>query len=149
MVVGEAPGAEEDIEGRPFVGRAGRFLTEMLSRAGIARAQVFVTNSVKCRPPRNRTPRDDELETCKENWLDRQVALVRPRIIVLLGAASIRQTFGGRPRLSALHGQLRTYGGRTYLLTYHPAAAMRFPAATRAMRADVRTLKQWISKSRS
>ena len=147
MLVGEAPGTREDIEGRPFVGRAGRFLNEMLSRAGLTRERVFITNSVKCRPPHNRAPGDDELQTCKENWLNRQIILVNPHIIVLLGAASIRQTFGGTPRLSEQHGQLRTHDGRTYFLAYHPASAMRFPAAGKATRADFQTLKRWVRSS--
>lgn len=144
MLVGEAPGSNEDVAGRPFVGRAGRFVDEMLSRAGLMRERVFITNAVKCRPPRNRAPRDDELTTCREHWLDRQIELVNPRVIVLLGAAAIRQTFGGRPQLSKLHGQVRTHGGRRYLFAYHPASAMRFPAAGKAMTEDLRTLKRLV-----
>jgi DNA polymerase len=144
MVVGEAPGADEDAQGRPFVGRAGRFLGEMLSGVGLKRAQVFITNSVKCRPPRNRAPRRDELETCKTHWLDRQIELVNPRVIVLLGAAAIRQTFGGTPQLSELHGHVRRHHGRTYVFTYHPASAMRFPSAGQAMTKDVQTLRRVV-----
>jgi uracil-DNA glycosylase family 4 len=145
MLVGEAPGTTEDVEGRPFIGRAGRFLDQMLGRAGLTRERVFVTNSVKCRPPRGRAPQDDELRICKAAWLDRQIALVNPRVIVLLGTAAIRQAFGGAPRLSDLHGQWRTQDGRTYLLTYHPASAMRFPVAGKATREDFRALKRTFS----
>jgi DNA polymerase len=120
----------------------------MLSRVGLTRKRVFITNSVKCRPPRNRAPRDDELETCREHWLDRQIELVNPRVIVLLGAAAIRQTFGGRPQLSELHGHARTQGGRTYVLTYHPASAMRFPSAGKAMNDDLRILKGLLASRR-
>lgn len=147
MLVGEAPGTQEDVEGRPFVGRAGQFLNQMLTDIGLTREQVFVTNSVKCRPPRNRAPRDDELSICRENWLDRQIHLVDPRIIVLLGAASIRQIFGRTPRLSELHGQLHTREGRAYFFAYHPASAMRFPHAGKATKADLRTLKRWLGSS--
>jgi DNA polymerase len=144
MFVGEAPGRDEDVEGRPFVGRAGRFLNDMLSRAGLTREQVFATNSVKCRPPSNRAPRDDELCICREQWLDRQIDLVQPRLVVLLGTAAIRQTFGGRPQLSKLHGQVRTRNGCRYLFAYHPASAMRFPVAGKAMKEDLRTLKRLV-----
>ncbi len=141
MFVGEAPGAAEDAEGRPFVGRAGTFLDRMLSRLGLTRATVFVTNSVKCRPPSNRAPRDDELAVCRERWLDRQIDLVASPVIVLLGAAAIKQRFGGTPQLSMLHGDVRTHEGRRYFLTCHPASAMRFPAAGKAMDADLEILK--------
>jgi uracil-DNA glycosylase len=141
MLVGEGPGEAEDAEGRPFVGRAGRFVDQMLSQIGLTRARVFLTNSVKCRPPQNRAPRDIELNVCREHWLDRQIDVIAPGMIVLLGAAAIRQRFGGAPRLSALHGEVRTHGGRTYFLTYHPASAMRFPKIGTAMKGDVELLK--------
>jgi uracil-DNA glycosylase family 4 len=144
MFVGEGPGSAEDAEGRPFVGRAGTFFDDMLSRIGLTRSRVFVTNSVKCRPPQNRAPRDDELTVCREHWLDRQIALVAPGIVVLLGAAAIKQRFGGAPQLSKLHGEVRTHGGRTYFLTYHPASAMRFPNAGRAMTDDLELLKKLL-----
>jgi len=144
MFVGEAPGAAEDTEGRPFVGRAGTFVDRMLSQIGLTRAKVFLTNSVKCRPPQNRVPRDDELTVCRELWLDRQIDLVAPGIVVLLGATAIRQRFGGTPQLSQLHGDVRTHRGRTYFLTYHPASAMRFPNAGKAMEDDLELLKRLL-----
>jgi DNA polymerase len=141
MFVGEAPGAAEDAEGRPFVGRAGTFFDDMLRRIGLTRSRVFVTNSGKCRPPQNRAPRNDELTVCREHWLDRQIDLVAPGIVVLLGMAAIRQRFGGIPQLSKLHGEARTLGGQTYFLTYHPASAMRFPNVGKAMHDDLERLK--------
>jgi uracil-DNA glycosylase len=112
------------------------------------RPGVFVTNSVKCRPPRNRTPRDNELTVCREHWLDRQIDLVAPEIVVLLGAAAISRRFGGAPQLSELHGEVRRHGGRTYFLTYHPASAMRFPNAGKAMAGDLDLLRKLLhSKS--
>jgi uracil-DNA glycosylase len=137
MFVGEAPGAVEDAAGRPFVGRAGTFVDRMLSQIGLTRAKVFLTNSVKCRPPQNRGPRDDELAVCQEHWLDRQIDLVSSTTVVLLGAAAIRQRFGGAPQLSKVHGEVRMYEGRTYFLTYHPASAMRFPNVGRAMKGNL------------
>jgi uracil-DNA glycosylase family 4 len=145
MFVGEAPGRAEDVEGRPFVGRAGKFLDDMLSRIGLSRAQVFLTNSVKCRPPQNRAPRDDESTVCRQHWLERQIDLVAPGIVVLLGTTAIKQRFGDTPQLSKLHGQVRTHGGRIYLLTYHPASAMRFPNAGRAMNDDLEQLKKLVA----
>jgi uracil-DNA glycosylase len=147
MFVGEAPGSAEDVEGRPFVGRAGRFFDDMLSRIGLTRARIFVTNSVKCRPPQNRAPRDDELHVCREHWLERQITLVTPKIIVLLGTAAIKQQLGGKPQLSTLHGEVRTHGGHTYFLTYHPASAMRFPNAGKAMNDDLGVLKNLVGRS--
>jgi uracil-DNA glycosylase len=148
MLVGEAPGSAEDVEGRPFVGRAGKFFEDMLSRIGLSRARVFVTNSVKCRPPQNRAPREDELAVCREHWLERQIDLVAPRIVVLLGTAAIKQRFGSAPRLSKMHGSVRTVGGRAYFLTYHPASAMRFPNAGRAMKEDLKFLKSLVAGHR-
>jgi DNA polymerase len=144
MLVGEAPGEAEDAEGRPFVGRAGRFVDRMLSQIGLTRGRVFMTNSVKCRPPQNRGPRGDELTVCRQHWLDRQIDLVAPGIVVLLGAAAIKQRFDGAPQLSALHGEVRTHEGRTYFLTYHPASAMRFPKIGKAMEGDVERLKRLL-----
>jgi DNA polymerase len=144
MFVGEGPGSAEDVEGRPFAGRAGKFFDDMLRRIGLTRSRVFVTNSVKCRPPRNRAPLDDELTICRQHWLDRQIGLVAPRIIVLLGRAAITQRFGGSPQLSTLHGEVRTHEGRTYFLTYHPASAMRFPKVGRAITDDLRLLKNLL-----
>jgi uracil-DNA glycosylase len=148
MFVGEAPGGAEDVEGRPFAGRAGKFFDDMLSRLGLTRARAFVTNSVKCRPPQNRAPREDELTVCREHWLERQIDLVAPKIVVLLGTSAIKQRFGGAPQLSKLHGDVRTQGGRTYFLTYHPASAMRFPNAGRAMNEDLKFLTSLVAGHR-
>jgi uracil-DNA glycosylase len=144
MFVGEAPGSGEDVEGRPFAGRAGTFFDDILNRMGLTRGRVFITNSVKCRPPQNRAPRDDELTVCRDHWLDRQIDLVAPGIVVLLGAAAIKQRFGGAPQLSKLHGDVRMHGGRTYFLTYHPASAMRFPKIGRTMQDDLLLLKDLL-----
>jgi uracil-DNA glycosylase family 4 len=126
MFVGEGPGFEEDRQGRPFVGASGRFLTEMLQRAGIDRRAVYITNVVKCRPPNNRDPQPAELEACAE-YLARQVALVNPRIIVTLGRYSMRRWFP-EGSITRLHGQLRNIGrGRVAMAMFHPAAALRNP----------------------
>jgi uracil-DNA glycosylase len=146
MLIGEAPGANEDREGTPFIGRAGRFLDELLTASGLDRSAIYITSAVKCRPPDNRTPKDDEMETCRKLWLERQIELVDPQFIVLLGKAPLRQLFGKRAeaKLSDIHGQVRIREGRRYLLTYHPAAGMRFPIARCAMQEDFRKLLECL-----
>ena len=141
MFIGEAPGETEDRRGLPFCGRAGAFFDEMLAVAGIDRAAVFVTSAVKCRPPGNRTPRKDELATCRAAWLDRQIAAIDPGIVVLMGKTPIRQLLFETGALAALHGRWREAEGRRFLMTYHPAAGMRFPEVEARMRADFETLR--------
>ena len=140
VLVGEAPGESEDRSGRPFTGRAGRFLDELLDGAGLTRGGLFITSGVKCRPPGNRNPRAEELATCRENWLTRQLDAIDPQWVLLMGRMAIVQTFGPAGRLSDLHGQIHRADTRRYMLTYHPAAGMRFPAAARAMREDFKRL---------
>ncbi len=136
MFVGEAPGAQEDATGRPFCGRSGRFFDDLLDHAGLDRGAVFVTSSVKCRPPGNRDPRVDELRLCREAWLERQVACVGPRLIVLMGTVPVRQMLGRTTPLKSLRGTPVRRAGRMFLPTYHPAAGMRFPAIAAALRED-------------
>ncbi len=143
LLVGEAPGAQEDETGVPFVGRSGQLLDQLLGEAGLRREQVAVANVLKCRPPANRTPRRAEVARCRP-WLTRQVELVDPRVVVALGSTAAAWFFGPSARIGAL--RLRsltdplTYDGRALLVTYHPSAAIRFgpngePLA--ALRADL------------
>jgi DNA polymerase len=126
MFVGEGPGFEEDKQGRPFVGRSGQFLTEVLRKVGIERSEVYITNVVKCRPPNNRDPLPEELQACA-GYLERQVALINPRIIVTLGRFSMRRWFPNGS-ITQLHGQVRNIGrGRVAVAMFHPAAALRNP----------------------
>jgi uracil-DNA glycosylase len=132
MLVGEAPGATEDRTGRPFQGASGRFLDAALGELGVSRGEVFVTSPVKCRPPRNRTPRVDELNACA-SYLSRQIALVAPRVILAMGAtAALRLHPEDLPhgvRVADLRGSPAPLGPEQALVvTFHPAAAMRFPA---------------------
>lgn len=140
MLIGEAPGVTEDELGRPFVGRSGRFLDWVLDECALNRESVFVTSSVKCRPPGNRSPRADELVICRQAWLDRQIELIDPRLVVLMGKTPLRQLLGETASLTALHGTVRNLKGRRCLITYHPAAAMRFPKIRSPMRRDLRML---------
>ena len=142
MLIGEAPGETEDKQGQPFVGRAGRFLDVLLRLAGLQREEVFITNSVKCRPPDNRFPHVEESETCKELWLNRQLALIAPQIILLLGKAPLKQVLGETGALKRLHGQTRQHDGRLYCIQYHPAAGLRSPDLRSIMEQDFAELKK-------
>ncbi len=145
MLVGEAPGAKEDESGRPFCGMSGRFLDSALSEAGLRRDDLFITSSVKCRPPGNRTPHVRELTTCLKLWLKPQIELVDPDLVVLLGKTPARQVLGERGNLSDLHGRMLERDGRRYLVTYHPAAAMRFPGPRSALLEDLRPVARIAS----
>jgi uracil-DNA glycosylase family 4 len=139
MLVGEAPGAQEDLSGRPFVGRGGQLLDSLLAEAGLDRGQVAVANVAKCRPPGNRTPTRAEAHRCR-NWLDRQLELVAPALVVTLGGTALAWAFGPGHVLRDLRGRVHDWRGTRLLPTYHPSAAMRFgpkgePMA--ALRADL------------
>jgi uracil-DNA glycosylase len=122
MIVGEAPGASEDKQGRPFVGRAGRFLDELLGEAGLEREQVYITNVVKARPPGNRDPRADEVAHCMP-WLETQLALIQPRLVVPLGRHALAH-FTDSAKISEVHGTLVIERERALFPMYHPAAAL-------------------------
>lgn len=140
--VGEAPGKDEDEQGRPFVGRSGKFLDRLFDKTGLARNHIYITSSVKCRPPNNRAPRIKELEICKNSWLDRQISLVDPGIVVLLGKVPLFQILRTKQNLDELHGCTINCNGRIYFITYHPAAAMRFPQIRRKIMHDFQMLKK-------
>ena len=125
MFVGEAPGAKEDEQGIPFVGAAGKLLSQLLEEVGLARSDVFIANVLRCRPPANRTPRRSEVQRCRP-WLSRQLDLVDPVVVVALGGTAAQWFFGTGARIAALRGQPRAYDGRQVLVTYHPSAAIRF-----------------------
>lgn len=122
MLIGEGPGWHEDQEGRPFVGNSGKFLTELIGKAGLKREDVFITNVVKCRPPSNRDPLPDEIHACSI-YLERQIAAIDPDVIVTLGRFSMSKYFPGE-RISRIHGQAKRFGKRLIVPMYHPAAAL-------------------------
>src|SRR5579884_1501301 len=122
MFIGEGPGYYEDKSGRPFVGNAGKFLDELLARARLKRADVYITNVVKCRPPQNRDPMKDEIDAC-DKWLRRQIELLNPNVIVTLGRISMGKFLPGES-ISRIHGQPRRVGERTIVPMFHPAAAL-------------------------
>ena len=122
MLIGEAPGANEDRQGRPFVGAAGQFLDELLAHAGLDRGTAYMCNVLKCRPPHNRDPLPDEIEACRD-YLDEQIDLVDPLVIVTLGRYSMAKFFP-RQSISRIHGTVKEVAGRFYVPMYHPAAAL-------------------------
>ena len=122
MFIGEAPGKNEDDKGKPFVGAAGRILNESLEKAGIQRSLIFITNIVKCRPPGNRIPDDDERIACRP-YLDRQISLIAPKIICILGATAYSSILGGKS-ITTNRGKIVKKNGQKYFLTIHPAAAI-------------------------
>ena len=122
VFIGEAPGWHEDQQGRPFVGPAGQFLEELLDSIGLTREQVYICNVIKCRPPGNRDPLPLEIQACRE-WLDRQLSLLHPRMIITLGRYSMARYFLGES-ISKVHGKERKQGELIYYAMYHPAAAL-------------------------
>lgn len=123
MFIGEGPGASEDKQGRPFVGASGKFLDELLAQAGVTRSDVFITNVVKCRPPGNRDPQPIEVEMCTTNYLDNQIKIVNPSIIVTLGRHSMNK-FIPDAKITQIHGQMQKIGKRFVIPMFHPAAAL-------------------------
>ncbi|HEB99736.1 MAG TPA: uracil-DNA glycosylase [Thiotrichales bacterium] len=132
LVIGEAPGAEEDRRGEPFVGRAGQLLDAMLKAIGLDRTTVYIANILKCRPPNNRDPRPEEVEQCKP-WLDRQIELIRPRIILAVGRIAAQNLLDTSQPIGRLRGRVHSYGPGDIplVVTYHPAYLLRSPAEKR------------------
>jgi len=126
MFVGEAPGADEDVQGVPFVGRAGQLLTKMIEAMGFSRGDVYIANVVKCRPPENRNPEPDEIESC-EPFLFRQIETIKPKVIVALGAFAARTLLKSTDPISKLRGQVYDYHGAQLIPTFHPSFLLRSP----------------------
>ena len=148
-LVGEAPGAQEDEAGRPFVGKAGQLLAGLLGETGIDRSTVAVANVLKCRPPANRAPTRREASRCT-GWLDRQIELVDPALVVTLGGTALAWALGTGHRLRDVRGRLHDWRGRRLLVTYHPSAAIRFGPAGEpmaALRADLRAAAEVLCPS--
>jgi uracil-DNA glycosylase len=136
MFVGEGPGADEDAQGLPFVGRAGQLLNNMIAAMGLKREQVYIANVVKCRPPNNRTPEPDEANTCKQ-FLFRQIDVVRPQVLVALGATAATYLLGQRQPLAGLRGRIHAVRGSSLIVTYHPAFLLRDPRQKKEAWADL------------
>jgi uracil-DNA glycosylase family 4 len=147
MLIGEGPGFNENEQGRPFVGAAGNFLNELLAQAGLQRADVWITNVVKCRPPANRDPLPDEIATCTSHYLDRQITIIDPKIIITLGRFSMGKYMPG-VKISQVHGQMKRYGDRFVIAMFHPAAALHQAALKPAILADFAKLPQLLEFAR-
>jgi len=136
MFVGEGPGADEDAQGLPFVGRAGQLLNNMIAAMGLKREEVYIANVVKCRPPGNRTPEPEEANTCSP-FLFRQIDVVRPQVLVALGATAATYLLGQRQPLAGLRGRVHAFRGSSLIVTYHPAFLLRDPRQKKEAWADL------------
>jgi len=150
MFVGEAPGFHEDKQGLPFVGQAGKLLEKLLAQIGLQRSDVYIANTLKCRPPGNRNPQPDEIEQC-ESHLFRQIELIEPRIVATLGNFATKLLSGKPLGITRVHGQEQqtTIGGRSVLLypLYHPAAALYTPAMLKVLESDFARLPELLGPS--
>jgi uracil-DNA glycosylase family 4 len=144
MFIGEAPGFHEDRQGRPFVGAAGQYLDELLDGIGLKRADVYITNVIKCRPPANRDPAPIELEACRP-YLDRQIELIRPQMVITLGRFSMARYFPGAS-ISRIHGQPKRVGSMIYYPMFHPAAALHQPKWRSLVEEDFAKLPELLAK---
>lgn len=145
VFVGEAPGAEEDRQGLPFVGPAGQLLTKMIEAIGLKREEVFIANVLKCRPPGNRSPRPQEIENC-EPYLVKQLALIHPDLICALGTFAAQTLLKITTPISSLRGKIHNYQGTPLLCTFHPAYLLRNPSEKRKSWEDLKKLKALLEQ---
>lgn len=146
MAVGEGPGETEDREGKPFVGAAGRLLTQLLESVGLSRRDIYITNVVKCRPPGNRDPEPEEVSACS-HFLDEQIALLRPDVILVLGRHALQRLLPGRGSITRLHGERVRVGDRLYVPLYHPAAALYNGSLLETLRADMQRVRDYLDSA--
>jgi len=142
MLIGEGPGKNEDLQGKPFVGQAGNFLTELLAQAGLTREDVFICNVVKCRPPMNRDPLPEEIGACGK-FLDAQIDTIKPKIIITLGRFSMAKFFPG-VKISQVHGKMKQIGDYFVIPMFHPAAALHQPNLKETILADFANLPKLL-----
>src|SRR4030088_2153931 len=145
LIVGEAPGFNEDRQGEPFVGAAGKLLDTLLSRIGLSRADVYITNVLKCRPPMNRDPMPNEAEACSP-YLKRQLELVQPKVVLILGRHALERLMPGQGSISRIHGSLVMRGGVAYVPLYHPAAALHNGSLVADLEHDFDRVKAYLEK---
>jgi uracil-DNA glycosylase family 4 len=143
MFVGEGPGADEDRQGLPFVGAAGELLTKIIQAIEKTREEVYIANVVKCRPPGNRDPQPDEVAACR-GYLDRQIALVRPRVLVALGRVAAQTLLGNDAPIGRMRGQWHQVQGIPTMVTYHPAALLRNQALKRPTWEDMQQVRDFL-----
>jgi uracil-DNA glycosylase family 4 len=145
MIIGEAPGRSEDQTGRPFVGSSGKFLDHVLEGTGFDRGDFFITNICKCRPPANRTPKANEIETCTSLYLFKQISLIDPRLIVLLGGVAVKKLLGLKT-VEQARGRIIEHEGRKFLATYHPAVRFYREELAEKIKKDFAMLKVEMKK---
>ena len=148
LIIGEAPGRDEDLQGEPFVGRAGQLLNAMLAAIGFERNQVYIANILKCRPPNNRDPKTEEASACS-SWLQQQVELIRPDVILALGRIAAHKLLDTEQSLGALRGGQHSYGGIPLIVSYHPAYLLRKPIEKRKSWQDLKRVKFLLSNNGS
>jgi uracil-DNA glycosylase family 4 len=146
LFIGEAPGWHEDQQGRPFVGPAGQFLDQLLASIGLRREEVYVANVIKCRPPQNREPLPVEIESCRK-WLDRQIEIIQPQMIITLGRYSLARYFPN-DSIGKIHGKPRKLGSVIYYPMYHPAAALHQGSLRRTIETDMLKIPQILAQGR-
>jgi len=146
MIIGQAPGRNEDIQKRPFIGSSGKFLDRLILLAGLDRKRIYICSVVQYFPPKNRVPTKDEINLCKR-FLFRQVGIINPRLIILLGAVACK-TVLGMEKVSKIRGSIVRRNGRTYFISMHPAAAVRIRSRMPLMEKDFRNLKSVIAERR-
>jgi len=145
LFVGEAPGWYEDQQGRPFVGSAGAFLDELLASIGLSRKQVYIANVIKCRPPGNRDPLSSEIQACRK-WLDRQMEIIQPKMVVILGRYSLARYFSNES-IGKIHGKARKIGDVIYYPMYHPAAALHQGSLRKTIEADMLRIPEILAQA--
>src|SRR5215831_13516100 len=145
MFVGEAPGADEDIQGIPFVGRAGQLLTRIIEAIELRREDVYIANVIKCRPPGNRNPEQDEVDTC-EPFLFQQIDIIKPKVIVALGTFAARTLLRTLDPISRLRGRVYDYRGAKLIPTFHPAYLLRNPSSKREVWEDMKLVRKLLSE---
>jgi DNA polymerase len=146
MFVGEAPGADEDVQGIPFVGRAGQLLTKIIEAIELTREDVYIANVIKCRPPQNRNPEPDEVETC-EPFLFRQIDIIKPKVIVALGKFGAQTLLRTIEPISKLRGRVYDYRGAKLIPTFHPAYLLRNPSSKREVWEDMKLVKRLLTEN--
>jgi uracil-DNA glycosylase family 4 len=145
MIVGEAPGFNEDRQGEPFVGAAGKLLDTLLARIGLGRSDVYITNVLKCRPPQNRDPMPNEVESCSP-YLARQLSLIKPKVVLILGRHALERLLPGQGSITRIHGSLVRRGDVAYVPLYHPAAALHNGALVADLERDFDSVKAYLDK---
>ena len=145
MLIGEGPGYDEDVQGRPFVGRAGQLLTKILQSIGLQREEVYIANIIKCRPPQNRNPEPDEIQSCYP-FLMNQIQAIQPRIICALGTFAAQTLLHTDAKITTLRGRFFDLAGIKVLPTYHPAYLLRSPERKREVWEDMKQISEWMAK---